>query len=92
MDVLEQTYFLNAAISRFLDKLIEMFMRIADKDGDRKLKIDEVVNMFVESEVHTTDEEEEDQKERMKALFRMYDCNGDGVINKKELMEMLELI
>ena len=77
----------------FLDKLIEMFMRIADKDGDRKLKINEVVNMFVETEVHTeTDEKEQDQKERMKALFRMYDCNGDGVINKKELMEMLEVM
>ena len=77
----------------FLDKLIEMFMRIADKDGDRKLKINEVVNMFVETEVHTeTDEKEQDQKERMKALFRMYDFNGDGVINKKELMEMLEVM
>jgi calmodulin len=63
--------------------MAKMFMTMGDKRGDKKLKIEEVVNLFVDGP------EDEDPKDEMKRMFRMYDTNADGFISKKELLEYI---
>ena len=47
-----------------VDKNVEMFIKMASTDGDKKLKIEEAIKLF-------SAEEEEDPKEKMRTMFRM---------------------
>merc|ERR1712183_94870 len=67
-----------------IDENVKMFFMMADADGDKKLKIEEVINFF------TGEKKEEDPKEEMKTMFRMCDCDGDGFISKKEIVQFLK--
>merc|ERR1712106_466167 len=67
-----------------IDENVKMFFIMADTDGDKKLKIEEVINFF------TGEKKEKDPKEEMKTMFRMCDCNGDGFISKKEIVQFLK--
>merc|ERR550519_1045455 len=60
-----------------------MFMKMGDLDRDKKLKIEEVVNLLIDGPP------QEDPKEKMKRLFKMSDTNEDGFISKKELREYI---
>merc|ERR1719508_472908 len=66
------------------DEEIDLFFMMADADGDKKLKIEEVIS-FV-----TGEKKEEDPKEKMKRMLRMCDCDGDGFISKKEIVQFLK--
>jgi len=61
---------------------IMVFAR-ADADGDKKLKIEELVNMF------RGGPKREDRKEGMKQMFRVYDTNEDGFLSKKEIIKYI---
>jgi len=69
-----------------IDEHVNMFFMMADADGDKKLKIEEVINIFTGEKKF----KEKDPKEEMKTMFRMCDCNGDGFISKKEIVQFLK--
>merc|ERR1712071_597176 len=51
-----------------IDENVKMFFMIADTDGDKKLKIEEVINFYTGAEKKF---KEKDPKEAMKTMFRM---------------------
>ena len=61
-----------------MDETVAMFIKMGSANGDKKLKVEEAIKLF-------TSVEEEDPKERFKTMFRMCDCDGNGVVSKKEL-------
>jgi len=61
----------------------ETRMALIKMDEDKKLKIEEVVNLFIEPKKA----KEMGQKEEMKQIFRLFDTNADGFISKEELAE-----
>merc|ERR1719186_83003 len=65
-------------------QMANMNMGLGDIRGDKKLKIEEVVNLFIQ------EPEEQDPKEAMKQVFRMFDTNADGSISKKELAAFMK--
>merc|ERR1719397_145356 len=67
-------------------EMANMFISMGDLDGDKKLKIEEVVNLF------TDGPPEEDSKEMMKRMFKIYDTNEDGFLSKKELKEYIKIM
>merc|ERR1712183_959836 len=62
---------------------------MADADGDRKLKIEEVIS-FLKLDKTEAEKMEKDPKEKMKTMFRMCDCDEDGFISKKEIVQFLK--
>merc|ERR1712179_525425 len=62
-----------------LDMTVNMIIRMCSHDASRKIKPDELISFF------TDGPKEEDPKEEAKRMFRMFDTNGDGYIDKKEL-------
>merc|ERR1719186_1239850 len=74
-----------------IDEHVNMFFMMADTDGDKKLKIEEVISFFTgEKKFDTEKLKKKDPKEEMKTMFRMCDCNGDGFISKKEIVQFLK--
>jgi len=65
-----------------LDKNVEMFMKMADTDGDKKLKIEEIINFL--------SPEEEGPEQRMKTMYRMYDTDGNGTVSTKEFAAFMK--
>jgi Ca2+-binding EF-hand superfamily protein len=65
-----------------MDKTVEMFLKMGDTDGDKKLSIEEVLNLI------TSDED--DPKERMKVMFRMCDSDGNGFVSPSELATFMK--
>eukprot|EP00092_Neocalanus_flemingeri_P005592 GFUD01006024.1.p1 GENE.GFUD01006024.1~~GFUD01006024.1.p1 ORF type:complete len:245 (-),score=92.61 GFUD01006024.1:222-956(-) len=63
---------------------VGIFINMAATDGEKKLKVQEAILLI-------TAEEEEDPKEKMKTMFRMCDCDGDGSISKKELAKFMNM-
>merc|ERR1719186_104122 len=63
--------------------MANMFMAMGDTSGDKKLKIEEVVSLFIDGP------KEEEPMDKMKQIFRMYDTDADGFISKKELLEYI---
>merc|ERR1712088_567955 len=61
-----------------MDETVEMLIKMGSANGDKKLKVEEVIKLF-------TSAEEEDPKERFKTMFRLCDSDGNGVVSKKEL-------
>ena len=62
-----------------MDETVAMFIKMGSANGDKKLKVEEAIKLF------TADPKKEDPKERFKTMFRMCDCDGNGVVSKKEL-------
>ena len=54
-----------------VEKNVDFFMRMASADGDKKLKIEEAVWLI-------TAEDKSDYRGKMKTMFRMVDCDGEG--------------
>ena len=67
-----------------IDNNVDMFIKMASSDGDKKLKIEEAVRLYNSDSV-------EDPKEKMKTMFRMCDSDGDGFISKKELAKFMNM-
>ena len=67
-----------------IDKNVDMFIKMASIDGDKKLKIEEAIKLL-------TSEADEYPQEKMKIMFRMCDCDGDGSISKKELAKFMKI-
>jgi len=67
-------------------KTVDMFMKMGDTDGDKKLKWEEALKLL------TGKEEKEDAKEKMKTLFRMCDTNDDGYISKMERAQFIKMV
>merc|ERR1711970_810730 len=57
-----------------IDMTVNMIIRMCSHDASRKIKPDELFSFFTEG-----------PKEEAKRMFRMFDTNGDGYIDKKEL-------
>ena len=62
-----------------VDMTVNMIVRMCAHDSSRKIKPDELMSFF------TSGPKKEDPKEEAKRMFRMFDTNGDGYIDKKEL-------
>jgi len=67
-----------------MDKNIEMFMKMGDTDGDKKLSIEEILNMM--------ECNDDDPKERMKVMFRMCDSDGNGFVSPSEFATFMKSI
>ena len=67
-----------------VDMTVNMIIRLCAHDSSRKIKPDELVSFYINGP------KEEDPKEDAKRMFRMFDTNGDGYINKKELAGYLK--
>merc|ERR1711936_162120 len=70
--------------------VIPMMMSLADTNGDKKLSIEEAVNMFVGGPEEKAPDYDPNV-ENAKAMFRMYDTNGDGYISTKEIAEFMKI-
>merc|ERR1712119_168181 len=66
-----------------IEKNVDFFTRMDSSDGDKKVKIEEAVCLFASHR-------KVDVRRKMKIMFRMCDCNGDGFISKKELVQFLK--
>merc|ERR1712071_577949 len=58
---------------------------MGDKDGNGFLSAAELKGFMLNFE-----KKEKDPKEEMKTMFRMCDCDGDGFISKKEIVQFLK--
>merc|ERR1711915_395413 len=65
-----------------LEEMISFMIRMMSRDGSKKVKTDVVVKYFTNDD----DEKDEDPKEKAKVMFRMFDTNLDGYLDKKELV------
>ena len=59
-----------------IDDMIKMVINMADKDGDKMINLDEIVRLIC-------GEPSEMEKER--AMFKMYDTDGNGKLTKKNI-------
>merc|ERR1711892_1618131 len=75
---------MNPADKADIDKNIDMFMRMASTDGEKRIKIEEAIKLL-------TEEEDDDPQAKMKTMFRMCDGDGDGSISKKELAKFMNM-
>merc|ERR1712215_444692 len=64
-----------------LEEMIDFMIRMCSYDGSKKVKADVVVLYFT-----NPDEIDNDPKEKAKVMFRMFDTNLDGYLDKKELV------
>ena len=64
-----------------LEEMIDFMIRMCSYDGSKKVKADVVVQYFT-----NPDEIDNDPKEKAKVMFRMFDTNLDGYLDKKELV------
>merc|ERR1712029_1136350 len=62
-----------------VDMTVNMIIRMCAHDASKKIKPDELIAFF------TGGPKKEDPKEEAKRMFRMFDTNKDGYIDKKEL-------
>merc|ERR1712002_301698 len=62
-----------------VDMTVNMIIRMCSHDSSKKIKPDELISFF------TDGPKKEDPKEDAKRMFRMFDTNKDGYIDKKEL-------
>merc|ERR1712243_292116 len=62
-----------------VDMTVNMIIRMCSHDSSKKIKPDELISFFTEGP------KKEDPKEEAKRMFRMFDTNKDGYIDKKEL-------
>ena len=65
-----------------VDSNLELVCNMADVNGDRMIDFEEILQLFF------GDSEPDDA---MKGAFRAYDTNGDGYLDKKELIEVMKL-
>ena len=70
----------------YMRLMVQTIIRMCVKDTSRKVKAEEVVNFFMNGP------SEQSVEEQAKLMFRMYDTNGDGFIDKKELVSYLKEI
>ena len=68
-----------------IEKNVDFFTRMDSSDGDKKVKIEEAVCLFASNR-------KVDVRGKMKIMFRMCDCNGDGFISKKELVNWMKFL
>ena len=61
-----------------------MIIRMCSTDGTRKVKAEEVVSYFIDGPKDKSPQEE------AKMMFKMFDTNGDGYIDKKELVKYMK--
>merc|ERR1711872_808523 len=66
------------------DMMINMIIRMCSTDGTRKVKAEEVVSYFIDGP------KEKSPQEEAKMMFKMFDTNGDGYIDKKELVKYMK--
>ena len=66
-----------------VDQYVDVFIKLASEDGDKKLKVEEVIRIL-------GSEDEKDPKAKSKILFRMVDKDGDGFISTKELSKVVK--
>lgn len=59
----------------------KFFMASADKDGDKMVNYQEVINAFYK---------ETDLKTTMRIMFKIYDADGNGKLSRKEIAKMEE--
>ena len=62
-----------------IEMTVNMMIRMCAHDASKKIKPDELIAFF------TGGPKKEDPKEEAKRMFRMFDTNKDGYIDKKEL-------
>merc|ERR1711892_975133 len=75
---------MNPADKADIDKNIDMFMRMASTDGEKRIKIEEAIKLL-------TEEEDDDPQAKMKTMFRMCDGDGNGSISKKVLAKFMNM-
>merc|ERR1711915_742418 len=66
------------------DMMINMIIRMCSTDGTCKVKAEEVVSYFIDGP------KEKSPQEEAKMMFKMFDTNGDGYIDKKELVKYMK--
>ena len=64
------------------DQMATMICNMADVNGDKMIDFGEILMMFFGDSM--------DPKNTMKTMFRAYDTNGDGYIDKKEIKEFMK--
>jgi len=70
-----------------VDDAVNMFMIMGDTNGDKKLSVEELINVL-----NCGPEERQEPKDKMKAMFRTYDTNDDGYINNKEILNLFKVL
>jgi len=71
-----------------MEDMLKFFMSMGEgPKGDKKLKIEELLNMFDLG----SEPKPEDPKEGAKMIFRMCDTSGDGFVNTSELAEWMKM-
>jgi len=65
-----------------IEDMVDFMIRMCSHDGSKKVKADVVVQFFINPDEI---EKSNDPKEKAKVMFRMFDTNLDGYIDKKEL-------
>merc|ERR1712215_393869 len=65
-----------------IEDMVDFMRRMCSHDGSKKVKADVVVQFFINPDEI---EKSNDAKEKAKVMFRMFDTNLDGYIDKKEL-------
>merc|ERR1739838_927074 len=66
-----------------IDQYVDIFIKLASDDGDKKLKVEEVIRIL-------GDADKKDPKVKSQILFRMCDKDGDGFISTKELTKVVK--
>ena len=67
-----------------IDMTVNMMIRMCAHDSSKKVKPEELISFMIDGP------KEKDPKEDAKRMFRMFDTNGDGYIDKKELAGYLK--
>ena len=67
-----------------IEENMDFFTRMDPSDGEKKIKIEEAACLFTNRK--------SDVRGKMKILFRMCDCDGDGFISKKELVNWMKFM
>jgi len=67
-----------------IEMTVNMMIRMLAHDSSKKVKPEELISFM------TDGPKEKDPKEDAKRMFRMFDTNGDGYIDKKELAGYLK--
>jgi len=65
-----------------MEDMIDFMIRMCGHNGSKKIKADAVVQFFTNPD----EVDNNDPKEKAKVMFRMFDTNLDGYLDKKELV------